>query len=553
MTAHTSIAFEGKPIVKGAALGCLFFYREEKYPTNTENVRYNPEEELLKYHRAVAITKKEIRALLNCLKNIEDAESAAIFETHLLILEDPVFSEAVEEMIKENFLSAQASLESALARFLKILEESQDPFFMERAADLQDLTHKIIFHLNGIEVKIPDAFQDAIVCVKEVSPSMAAQGALKGVKGFVTIKGSNASHTSVVLKSRAIPHILVDDIYDLESFHGRLALLDGKNGVITIDPSETDIRLNQNDSPSLIETKTDKSDVLTADGWSIQVLSTFDGVEYSKELENGIGLYRTEFLLLHEREIAFCEERQLVLYQSILDQICPKKVVFRLFDLGGDKNFLQDLEPERRDLRSIRYLLNRLEILHLQLSSLLKAKNTNSLSILIPYVNAPEEVDLVRSEIKDLQKKLSNTKTVLLGAMIETPLADKELDQILERVDFLAIGTNDLTQALIEIHRDSPDFCLFQPALFRTIRKILEKAKIFKRQVSVCGEIVSNPVFTELLLGLGATDFSCSFHEIPQIKRKIMETRMDRAVAIAEKVLAAETPAEVKALLKMDP
>jgi phosphotransferase system enzyme I (PtsI) len=120
-------------------------------------------------------------------------------------------------------------------------------------------------------------------------------------------------------------------------------------------------------------------------------------------------------------------------------------------------------------------------------------------------------------------------------------------------VDFLAIGTNDLTQALIEIHRDSPNFCLFQPALFRTIRKILEKAKIFKRQVSVCGEIVSNPVFTELLLGLGATDFSCSFHEIPQIKRKIMETRMDRAVAIAEKVLAAETPAEVKALLKMDP
>jgi len=381
---------------------------------------------------------------------------------------------------------------------------------------------------------------------------MAAQGALKGVRGFVTTKGSTASHTSVVLKSRAIPHIIVTDIYDLESFHGRLALLDGKKGVVTIDPSEKDIQRVENENTCPIETKTDKSEVLTADGWNIQVLSTFDGVEYSKELENGIGLYRTEFLLLHEREIAFCEERQLALYQSILKQIFPKKVVFRLFDLGGDKNFLDDLEPERSDLRSIRYLLNRLEILNLQLSSLLKSETTNSLNILIPYVNGPEEVDLVRAGIKDLQKKLSNTKTVLLGAMIETPLEDKVLDQILDRVDFLAIGTNDLTQALIEIHRDSPDFCLYQPALFRTIRKILEKAKIFKRQVSVCGEIASNPVFTELLLGLGGADFSCSFHEIPQIKRKIMETRMDRAIAIAEKVLVAETPAEVKALLKMD-
>ncbi|MBU6149497.1 MAG: hypothetical protein KGQ54_04820, partial [Verrucomicrobia bacterium] len=341
----------------------------------------------------------------------------------------------------------------------------------------------------------------------------------------------------------------LEDISTFEAFEGKEILLDGKKGLIYVEPSayikSTYLQTDFKTCPVLAS----KNLVETADGKSISVFSTFDGVEYSRELKNGIGLYRTEFILLHDREVAFCEERQVLLYESIVEEVYPHKVVFRLFDLGGDKNFLNDYNEKTKYLRSIRYLFARSEILELQLRSLMKASSGKRLEILIPYVTHQEEVETVRKEIESILKTLNTNCQVRLGAMIETRLEMLVLDQILEQVDFIAIGTNDLTQSLIEIHRDSPDFCLYQPDLFKTIHQIIERAKKSNKPVSVCGEIVSNPAFTELLIGIGATDFSCSFHEIPQVKKRIASVSIKEATHLAGTVFEAKNSEEVKTLL----
>ncbi|MFZ4673381.1 MAG: putative PEP-binding protein [Chlamydiia bacterium] len=548
MTTHSLVNFEGKSILKGVASGPLVIYREKSFQEKKECCQ-DLEENIHKYHQALAITKKEIQALLKRLNAMENFDSVSIFQAHLSILDDPLFTQQIESKMRTENIPAQQALESAIEGVVEALEATLDPFFRERILDLKDLQYRITYHLHGAEPKIPQTFQGAIVCVKEVSPSLAAQGALKGVKGFISLNGSSASHTSVVLKSRAIGHLLLEDLSVLEPYEGKMVLMDSQKGVLYIDPSPDFLESTGKAPNTLSSAEGTSGEVCTIDGQLVRIYSTFDGVEYSSELKNGIGLYRTEFYLLHDREIAFCEERQTLLYQSILEEVKPQKVVFRLFDLGGDKNFLHDLDPKRAKLRSVQYLIERSEILELQLSSLMKAQKNSPLFVLIPYVVKKEELELIQKEIFRLQNNLESTLKVHLGAMIETPLSEDALEGILEVADFLAIGTNDLTQALIEIHRDSPDFCSFQPELFRTIRQIIQKASDWGKPVSVCGEIVSNPVFTELLIGLGATDFSCSFHEIPQIKRKILTSERKKSFLLAEKVCAATSSFEVKTLL----
>lgn len=550
MHTDSKVVFEGKPILKGVVCGPLYLYEDKTVFTSSNISTFlDADKEIEKYLRAVSITKKELAILLKRLKDLKDQESVAIFEAHLMILEDPFFTHQVEEGVRQHKLSAHSSLKKNLDLIVAALSASEDPLFKDRIIDIQDLATRIALHLHGMEPKIPQEFQGAIVCMKEVTPSMAAEAALKGVRGFITLKGSSASHTSVVLKSRAIPHVILEDISTFEAFEGKEILLDGKKGLIYVEPSayikSTYLQTDFKTCPVLAS----KNLVETADGKSISVFSTFDGVEYSRELKNGIGLYRTEFILLHDREVAFCEERQVLLYESIVEEVYPHKVVFRLFDLGGDKNFLNDYNEKTKYLRSIRYLFARSEILELQLRSLMKASSGKRLEILIPYVTHQEEVETVRKEIESILKTLNTNCQVRLGAMIETRLEMLVLDQILEQVDFIAIGTNDLTQSLIEIHRDSPDFCLYQPDLFKTIHQIIERAKKSNKPVSVCGEIVSNPAFTELLIGIGATDFSCSFHEIPQVKKRIASVSIKEATHLAGTVFEAKNSEEVKTLL----
>jgi len=550
MKCDSSAVFEGKPILKGVACGPLYFYEEESvFLSEDFSTPVNVEKEIEKYGRAILITKKELSILLKRLRDLKDQESVAIFEAHLMILEDPFFTHQVEQDIDQNKSSALNSLKKNLDLVVTALEASEDPFFKDRIVDMKDLSMRIALHLHGMEPKIPAEFHGAVVCMKEVTPSMAAQAALKGVRGFITLKGSSASHTSVVLKSRAIPHVILDKISFLAAYQGKELLLDGKKGVIFVEPS-IDLKLSyQQQDAQGCPVLASKNWVDTLDGKSISVFSTFDGVEYSKELKNGVGLYRTEFILLHDREVAFCEERQILLYQSIIEDVQPHKVVFRLFDLGGDKNFLHDFSEKTKHLRSIRYLFARSEILELQIRSLVQAATGKILEILIPYVTSSEEVLEVRQEIDSVLKSLESDCLVRLGAMIETRLTSKVLDQILEQVDFIAIGTNDLTQSLIEIHRDSPDFCSYQPDLFKTIGQVIEGANKWQKPVSVCGEIVSNPIFTELLIGLGATDFSCSFHEIPQVKKRIAAVSFDEARTLVHAVFGAKNSEEVKNLL----
>ncbi len=554
MVTNSLTSFNGKTLLKGVACGPLFFYEDTDWVARSNKEGLNDAAaEVEKYQRAISITKKELSILLKRFQEFEDQQAAQIFEAHLAILEDPLFSRKIQEEIISAKSSSQAALEKTLSVVILTLEGSNNPFFAERAVDIKDLARRISLHLLGIQPKLPQEFQGAIVCVNEVTPSMAAEGALKGVKGFISVQGSNASHTAVVLKSRSIPHLIVQDIEQLRAFQGQLSLLDTMVAKVVFHPP---LDLISEAFKSVAKTAGEvdkKSVVLTKDGVEIQIFSTFDGIEYSHELKNGIGLYRTEFILLHDREVAFCEERQILLYRSIMEEVSPNKVVFRLFDLGGDKNFLQDVDERAEKLRSIQYLIYRSEILDLQIRSLIQASTDGPLHILVPFVTDPKEMQLLRKKIQGARDSLKSKAEVRLGAMIESPLAKDVLEEILAIADFIAIGTNDLTQELISIHRDSPDFCLFQPDLFKTIKQVIIGAKKFGIPVSICGEIVSNSIFTKALLGLGATEFSCSFHEIPDIKGRIASLDLKKATLFAAEVCAVKTAQEIKTLFLSQP
>ncbi|MFZ4773244.1 MAG: putative PEP-binding protein [Chlamydiia bacterium] len=549
MTLHPLVLVSGKTLLKGVAYGPLFFYEGEPWIfQGDKELKNDSEPEVEKYSRAISITKKELYILLKRFEEFQDGEAAEIFRAHLAILEDPLFTQKIEEEIRSNCTSSVLALEKVLGGVIAVLEASKNAFFAERVTDIKDLAQRIRLHLHGIQPKLPNEFQGAIVCVNEVTPSMAAEGALKGVKGFISIKGSAASHTSVVLKSRSIPHLILEEIAHLQIFQGQATLLDGYAAEILFNPNLVTLTECFKKQARSLAVSDAKNSIFTADGVEIRIYSTFDGVEYSPELKNGISLYRTEFILLHDREVAFCQERQVLLYQSIIEEVFPHKVVFRLFDLGGDKNFLHDTDEKAKHLRSIQYLLYRTEILDLQIRSLIQASIDRPLYILIPFVTSDSEVRILREKIQTNLDFLQIDIPIHLGAMIEAPLSEESLENILSIVDFIAIGTNDLTQGLISIHRDSPDFCLFQPDLFRTIKQVIDGAKRFGISVSVCGEIVSNPIFTEALLGLGATELSCSFHEIPDIKAKIASVNLQESIAFAERVCSISTPVEIKEL-----
>lgn len=562
MQSYQEKVFKGIPLAGGIAEGVLFFIEPEqeaffpKFPIKLSDVA----SEVNRYRKAISLSKEELVELEKALKLQGSLDASHVIASHINMLEDPLVTTMMEEKIGQMLQNTETVFRAVMGDYEKNLSNVDNEFFRERLIDVRDLSNRILKHLlpdgKRREIQLP---KSAILLIQELEPSTAAEACLSGAIAFISEQGGQASHTAVIAKNRNLAYISMPDFSYLKQYHLAEAIMDGDLGTLIIYPTQEtkesyrEMTKKRQEKRRFILEEMELESV-TIDGIKVLVQANIDGFSDLPSLEEfqleEIGLFRTEFLLLNSPSLAFSFEEQKELYKEMKKRVKNKTVTYRLFDLGEDKNFLIDTISNSQNLRSIRYLFAHIEILKTQLKALLMAYQGGYVKILIPFVSEASEVLQVKALIEALINEYSIEVTFSLGAMIETPAAVVSSEMIAEVADFISIGTNDLIQYVTAIRRDSYDYHPFHPGLYKMIEYVVSKAEKFRRRVSICGEIASDPLFTTLLIGLGVRELSCAPCLSPEIKHCIRRLSIPECEAFAQEIIALGETQLVKKTLE---
>ena len=493
---------------------------------------------------------------------------ADIFDAHLLMIEDHVLIDEVLKIIRDQKTNAEYAFHTASEKYVAVLEAVEDEYLRERAADLRDLTGRVLDNL--LEVK--DQFdlrhltEPCILVGHDLSPSMTAQLDKKMVLGFATDIGGKTSHTAIMARSLDIPAIVglktISD--DLES--GDYALLDGYNGTITINPTDNTLfeygQLEKNKA-SLDEKLREIvwQPAVTLDGKAIHLSANIEDqydveavLQYGAE---GVGLFRTEFLFINREKLPG-EEDQFQAYRQVAAALKPQQVIIRTLDLGGDK-FASHLQLSKEvnpflGWRAIRFCLAQPELFCAQLRAILRASAEGNVKMMYPMISGLDEWNQATALLEKCKAELRAENIPFdehleVGAMIEIPSAALIADSLAKRVKFFSIGSNDLIQYTLAADRTNEKVShLYEPthpAILRLIKTTVDAAHRAGIWAGVCGEIAGDPVLVPLLLGLGVDELSCAPAVIPEVKYMIRRVKMDEAQALAEFALQSESPTEI--------
>jgi phosphotransferase system enzyme I (PtsI) len=452
-----------------------------------------------------------------------------VFEAQAYMIDDPVLVEGTRSYISENFLAAERAFELQMLEHRVRMLDSGHAMVLDRLADLQDVRMRVLSSLLGIEEpQLPTGTgEPAILVARDLPPSLAASLDTEQVAGFVTAGGTRGGHAVIIARSLGIPAIVGVGAQIERLSHGIQLLIDGRTGRLVLDPSEDEIRAFRRESIQVSERQVASEaavtgPTLTRDGVRLEIQANVDRpdeVARARRLgAEGVGLFRSEFLVIGHREIP-TEEEQLQAYRSALEAMPGGEVTLRTFDIGGDK-FPLFLSMPREDnpylgWRAIRVCLDLPELFRNQLRAAVRAANCGSMRILLPFITSVDEVERTRELLDEIYDSLGaeapDTK-LPLGVMIETPAALELIDRLAPVVDFLSLGTNDLTQYVLAADRGNARlaglFDAAHPALTRMYRRLAESAAQHELEVSVCGELGGEPVGMALLVGLGFTKFS---------------------------------------------
>ena len=562
---------QGNPVSEGVAIGYLFFLpalSEEFIP------EFSIEESFLaaevsRYYEAVEKSKEDLLLLKGNLEKEGSQEALEIIETHVQMLRDPLITMDVEQKIKSSQRNAESVFSSVIRDYEKKFSKITDPFFQQRIVDVLDLSKRILEHLAGkSRVNFSEIPRNSIVFAKELVPSHTAAIQASRVSAFVTQQGGGCSHAALIARSKGIPYISSIDVQVLQDAGSSRVIVDGESGEIIFYPIlETlrkyqELKIRFNTTYKLLQQEVFPC-TETMDGYVVHVYANVGSLADLEEFQickpEGIGLFRTEYLFLDKNIVFLSEEEQIDAYAKVFSKAEGFPIVVRVFDVGGDKNPDMFLEYEKETnpilgCRGIRFLLRHPILFRTQLRALMKAFKQTELKILLPLVSDIGEVIQSKKIIQEVEEELKKQGEVgdlkiVIGCMIEVPSAAFLCDVILREVDFLSIGTNDLVQYTLGMDRSNPAvrdfFYPAHPSILRMIKMIVEEAKRQNKPVTICGEMASNPVFIPLLLGLGLTDFSCSFRHIPLVKRAVRQCLLLRAVELAEKILQLSSHAEI--------
>mgnify|MGYP000606515673 FL=1 len=532
--------YTGKSIFKGIAIGKILFYQKGEQPVKRVKIE-DTAEQIKRYEDARAKAAEQLQGLYEkALKEVGEA-NAAVFEVHQMMLEDDDYIDSVVNIIETQQVNAEFAVATTGDNFAKMFAEMEDDYFKARAADVKDISERMVNILSGNESGGAIGDEPVIVVAEDLAPSETVQMDKEKLLAFVTRLGSANSHTAILARTMNIPALIEVDIK--EEWNGKMAVVDGYTGTFYIDPDEETLKKMQEKKEEdikareLLQELKGKEDI-TVDGKHIKLYANIGGVkDVTSVLANdaaGIGLFRSEFLYL-EADNYPNEEAQFQAYKTVAENMAGKKVIVRTLDIGADKQVdyfnLDHEENPAMGYRAIRICLDRRDIFRTQLRALLRASAYGNIGVMYPMIISVDEVKEIKKIVESIKAELTEKGIeygeVEQGIMIETPAAVMISDLLAEEVDFFSIGTNDLTQYTLAIDRQNSKldniYDSHHPAVLRMIQKTIENGHKAGCWVGICGELGADMTLTETFLKMGIDELSVSPTFVLPIRKLIRE------------------------------
>lgn len=538
------MVLEGKSVFGGIAIGRLSIYNKKENQVKREKIT-DVEAEITRFTDAKETAKEQLKGFYEkAVKEVGEV-NAAIFEVHQMMLDDLDYVESITNMIRTQEVNAEFAVASTGDNFSKMFAAMDDDYMKERAADVKDISNRVISILQNAENGSVTGEKPVILLADDLAPSETVQLDKSKVLSFVTRHGSTNSHTAILARTMNIPALIGIDFS--EDVNGKMGIVDGYTGKLYIEPDEEAMKKyeakkaeDENKKRLLLELKGKEN--VTLDGKKINLYANIGGVaDVANALSNdagGIGLFRSEFLYLESEDYP-TEEAQFTAYKTVAENMAGKKVIIRTLDIGADKQVdyfhMEKEENPAMGYRAIRICLDRPEIFKTQLRAIYRASYYGTISIMFPMIISVKEVKRIKEIVAEVKAELTAEgipfKDCELGIMIETPAAVMISDLLAEEVDFFSIGTNDLTQYTLAIDRQNPKLDSFydshHEAILRMLQMVVDNGHKHGCWVGICGELGADTTLTSTFLKMGFDELSVSPAMILRVREEIRNTKVE--------------------------
>lgn len=563
----------GIPASPGIVFGKALVLKEEKIVLDTQKISEEQvEAEVARFYAGREAAVEQLNSIhQRALKSLGE-EKAAIFEGHLMILEDEELEEEIIDYLRSNKVNASVAASKIIDQQVEMLSEIDDEYLKERAGDIRDIGNRLIKNILGMHiVDLGDITEESILVAYDLTPSETAQLNLEKVLGFITDIGGRTSHTSIMARSLELPAIVGTNDVTTRVNTGDYLILDAVNNRVYVNPTQAEIDELKTLEVKLAEEKAELAKLkdlpaVTLDGHKVDVVANIGTIRDCEGAHRngaeGVGLYRTEFLFM-DRDQLPSEEEQFIAYKEVVEAMEGRLVVLRTMDIGGDKelpylNLPKEMNPFL-GWRAVRIALDRREILHAQLRAVLRASAFGKLAVMFPMIISVEEIRELKSVLETLKAELraegkAFDENIQVGVMVETPSAAVNAKFLAKEVDFFSIGTNDLTQYTLAVDRGneliSHLYNPMSPSVLGLIKQVIDASHAEGKWTGMCGELAGDERATLLLLGMGLDEFSMSAISVPRIKKLIRHVNYQEVKALADEALQKPTAAEIEQLIQ---
>ena len=563
----------GIPASPGIVFGKALVLKEEKIVLDTQKISEDQiEGEVARFYAGREAAVEQLNSIhQRALKSLGE-EKAAIFEGHLMILEDEELEEEIIDYLRSNKVNASVAASKIIDQQVEMLSEIDDEYLKERAGDIRDIGNRLIKNILGMHiVDLGDITEESILVAYDLTPSETAQLNLEKVLGFITDIGGRTSHTSIMARSLELPAIVGTNDVTARVNTGDYLILDAVNNRVYVNPTQAEIDELKTLEAKLTEEKAELAKLkdlpaVTLDGHKVDVVANIGTIRDCEGAHRngaeGVGLYRTEFLFM-DRDQLPSEEEQFIAYKEVVEAMEGRLVVLRTMDIGGDKelpylNLPKEMNPFL-GWRAVRIALDRREILHAQLRAVLRASAFGKLAVMFPMIISVEEIRELKSVLETLKAELraegkAFDENIQVGVMVETPSAAVNAKFLAKEVDFFSIGTNDLTQYTLAVDRGneliSHLYNPMSPSVLGLIKQVIDASHAEGKWTGMCGELAGDERATLLLLGMGLDEFSMSAISVPRIKKLIRHVNYQEVKALADEALEKPTATEIEQLIQ---
>ncbi|MFC0187974.1 phosphoenolpyruvate--protein phosphotransferase [Fictibacillus aquaticus] len=532
----------------------------------------NTDQEINRFQQAVDKAKTELAAIKDRAFAELGEDKAAIFAAHLLVLDDPELIDTVKQKIENEKANAESAMDEISSMFITMFEQMDNEYMKERAADIRDVSKRVLSHLLDVKFATPASISEEVIIIAEdLTPSDTAQLNRQFVKGFATDIGGRTSHSAIMSRSMEIPAVVGTKSITSQVENGVTVIIDGLGGKVIIDPSDDVVKEYQEKQESYARQKAEWAKLVneattSEDGHHAELAANIGTpADVQGVLENGgegVGLYRTEFLYMGRDQLP-TEEEQYNAYKEVLVKMGEKPVVIRTLDIGGDKELpYLDLPKEMNPFlgfRAIRLCLEEQDMFRTQLRALLRASAHGNLKIMFPMIATLDEFRSAKGILLEEKEKLKAEGTevsdsIEIGIMVEIPSTAVMADIFAKEVDFFSIGTNDLIQYTMAADRMNEQVSYlyqpYSPAILRLVKMVIDAAHKEGKWAGMCGEMAGDPIAIPILLGLGLDEFSMSATSILPARSQIAKLSKEKIESSLDQILNMSTTAEVEAFVK---